>query len=194
MLRARNSIHDGMTIPKLRRLIRSKRFRIGSYHIVSQDPNVITVDDADFTCSQVLPSFILIWHDIERVTGYRWKCTSYIRNAPSHKRGHSIDLAPDWSVVDKYRYGVARGSDPVIWKRLPLINALLTLKDNHYGAYPFAACLESDHIHLQVFEPGSTIGSFDVVKWGQAKPIYKDTYQRIKLPDTMTGYLPPGSI
>jgi len=162
---------------------RSHVITIGNLVIPSQNPNVITEGDRVFSARFILPAFIALWLDIERATGYRWKATSYIRDSPSHKLGQAFDLAPDIAESAASLYAVTNHSDPVLYKRAPLIRALQTLKNNVYGKFHIGAFLEPDHIHLQtVPEFSGNTTPFFVAKWKIPKPIYPDTYERMRLP------------
>lgn len=158
-------------------------FAIGPYSIISQNPEVISEADRLQTAAYILPEFIRIWRDVESATGFRWKNTSYIRASPSHKKGHAFDLAPDIAPDSKGQYAVYNGSDPVLYKRAPLIRALQTLIHNEYGKFPMGIFIEPDHLHIQVLKPGGGHRfPTNIIKWGIAKPIYPDTYERMKLP------------
>lgn len=157
-------------------------FNIGQYQIISQDPSVISDANRRLSATRFLPAFINAWMAIEKATGYRWKSTSYIRDSPSHSLGHSFDLAPDIAPSASKLYSVNNGSDPVLYKRAPLIRALQTLKDIDYG-FHMGAFIEPDHIHLQVVPPNSgNAAPFFVAKWKVPKPIYSDTFERMELP------------
>lgn len=167
-------------------------FMIGSYQIVSQQPLSITPADREISATCYLPQFIQLWHDLEKVTGFRWKCTSYIRNSPSHKKGHSFDLAPAIAKHAEKHYAVNNGSDPVLYKREPLIRALQSLKDRDYGAgrNHVGIFIEPDHLHVQILAPKPGQDPTSTVKWKIPKPIYSDTESRMNLPLTKNGYLP----
>lgn len=181
-----------MTEKQLINLSKQRDFMIGNFRVVSQEPNAIPESQRSHSVVNYLPQLIAIWKDIEKVTGYRWKCTSYIRNSPSHSKGHAIDLAPHIEAKDVKHYAVYNQSDPVLYKRAPLVKALQRLKNidysgkrsNHLGIF-----LEPDHLHIQILAPTQGDNRVSVVKWGIPKPIYKDTYQRMDLPPTIKGYL-----
>lgn len=171
------------TLPYLSRMVRKQVFNLGPYQVVSQEPNAITAADLKATCQTYLPMFITLWADIERVTGHRWKCTSYIRRSPSHQRGHAFDLAPDLDPADAHAYAVSQGSDPVLYKRAPLIAALKRLVNCSYGPVPLGIFIEPDHLHVQVLNPDSGERyPTSVVAWPIPKPIYPDTLERMRLP------------
>lgn len=163
---------------------RQKAFRVGPYAIVSQDPTALKTN-FDSTVISYLPQFIALWRDIERATGHRWKCTSYIRNSPSHRMGHAFDLAPDIAPNSQQYYAVYNNSDPVLYKREKLILDLQKLRSRDYsnGMNKIGIFLEPDHLHVQVLAPnGGGNYPVNIVKWKIAKPIYPDTYQRMELP------------
>lgn len=172
-----------MNVDALINMTRSHVITLGNLVIPSQNPSVITEGDRIFSARYILPAFVKVWQDIERATGYRWKATSYIRDSPSHKLGQAFDLAPDIADSAKQHYAVTNGSDPVLYKRAPLIRALQSMKNNVYGDFHIGAFLEPDHIHLQVVPVYSgNSAPFFVAKWKIPKPIYGDTYERMKLP------------
>lgn len=164
-------------------LTRKDSFPIGPYLVKSQQPDVVSEDLRRQSAVNFLPAFIALWHDIEQATGYRWKCTSYIRDSPSHSLGHSFDLAPDIAANAAAQYAVTRMSDPVLYKRLPLIKALQTLRTRQYGITPVGIFIEPDHLHLQVLQKGGGERfPTSIVLWPVAKPIYSDTIARMQLP------------
>lgn len=170
---------------------REHLFSIGQYKFLSQHPNVLSEHHRSFVVPAFLPQFLQIWHDIEKVTGYRWRMTSYLRQSPSHRRGHAIDLAPWIAPEARSYYAVYNNSDPVLYKRAPLIRALQQLKNIDYSKNRFndmGIFIEPDHLHIQVLAPNFQGNPTSVVKWGIPKPVYHDTYQRLKLPVTDKGY------
>lgn len=159
--------------------------RIGAYSFYSQDPSFITSNPTTLANVRAyLPGWVRIWQAIERVTGHRWKCTSYIRDSFSHKEGWAIDLAPDFDREANRHYAVTRGSDPVLYKRAALYRALQQLVMTDFfgpslgvrtGIY-----IESDHLHIQVNQIGTGEAyPTSIIKWKAPKPIYSDTYQRM---------------
>lgn len=184
--------------PDIISLSRNKRFKIGNYEIISQEPDALRSPDRNVIISLWFPIFMFTWREIERVTGHRWKCTSYIRNSPSHSLGQSMDLAPDIDPSAERQYGVYVNSDPVLYKRAPLIRSLQSLNSDR-RVDPFLKTglpsnlgiglfIESDHIHMQVIKKDSSAQTFAIVKWGIAKPLYPDTYDRKELPFTSSKY------
>lgn len=172
-----------MTLERLLELIKRPTFQFGKYVVISQEPGTISDGDSIATARYYLPAFILAWNAIEEVTGHRWRCTSYIRNSPSHIRGQAFDLAPDIHPSAAHAYAVTNQSDPVLYKREPLIRALQSLRMDKFGDLPMGAFIEPDHIHLQILKPNSGERfPFSVIKWKIAKPIYPDTFERMKLP------------
>jgi len=160
-------------------------FKVGSFQIVSQMPSVITSGDRIKSTMDYLPQFLLFWHDLETATGYRWKNTSYIRDSPSHRMGQAFDLAPDFTAEAAATYAVGRNSDPVLYKRIALWEILKTLRSNDYSgdaSTKLGVFIEPDHLHLQVLSHAGG-GEFptNIIKWRIAKPIYPDTYERMKL-------------
>lgn len=123
-----------MTAKQLVNLSKERSFNVGPFTVVSQEPNALSERQRSTVVVKYLPQLLQIWKDIEKVTGYRWKCTSYIRNSPSHSKGHAIDLAPHISPRDTKLYAVHNQSDPVLYKRQPLVTALQRLKGNRYAS------------------------------------------------------------
>lgn len=165
---------------------RLPKFRVGQFEIVSQQPDIMSDRDRAEAVIRFLPQFLAIWCDIERVTGHRWKNTSYIRDSPSHSVGHSFDLAPDIADSARSNYAVYNGSDPVLYKREPLVKALQQLKNVQYsadGTNTIGIFIEPDHLHLQVLEPPVSKGYLNpVVKWQIPKDVYSDTRERMNMP------------
>lgn len=181
-----------MTGKQLINLSKERSFSIGPYQVVSQEPSALPENQRSKVVLNYLPQLLAIWRDIEKVTGYRWKCTSYLRNSPSHSKGHAIDLAPHIHPKDMKHYAVYNQSDPVLYKRQPLVTALQQLKNRRYSfdnSNHLGIFLEPDHLHIQVLAPDSQNSPVSIIKWGIPKPIYKDTKQRMGLPPTSKGYL-----
>lgn len=174
-----------ITNADLIKLAHLKRFKIGTYDIVSQDPSVVSSQDKQRSATLFLPQFIQLWADLEKATGFAWKCTSYLRDSPTHQRGQAFDLAPDIASNSEQYYAVYKRSDPVLYKRATLIRALQSLRNNDYsnGQNKIGIFIEPDHLHVQVLSPQGG-GDFptNVIKWRVAKPIYPDTYDRMDLP------------
>lgn len=181
-----------MNDKQLIQLSKEHIFHVGSYKFLSQNPNVLTSDIRSEVVPFYLPQFLKIWMDIEKVTGHRWRMTSYLRQSPSHKRGHAIDLVP-WIASDSRKfYAVYNNSDPVLYKRQPLFTALQKLKNVDYSKNRFndmGIFVEPDHLHIQVLAFNPQQARTSIVKWGIPKPVYNDTYSRVKLPVTSMGYL-----
>lgn len=168
---------------------RKERSVIGKFTIVSQAPGVIKEADRAVSRDVYLPMFLLFWQALEEATGFAWKCTSYIRNSPSHKTGQAFDLAPDIADSSTALYAVYNGSDPVLYKREPLIRALQSLRNASFGPVPLGVFIEPDHLHVQVLAEGQGEQfPTSTVKWKISKPIYGDTYDRMQLPMTNHGY------
>jgi hypothetical protein len=170
-------------------LIASSRkpdFYVGNYCVVSQKPDVISDAERKEVVPWYLPQFLSVWADIEQVTGYRWKNTSYLRASPSHSKGHSFDLAPEIAPSARSMYSVYSKSDPVLYKRKRLIQALQKLKYQNYsvkGNDKLGIFIEPDHLHIQILDVhGGGSNPAEIVKWRVPKPIYHDTYQRMNLP------------
>lgn len=166
-------------------LAKNKTFAVGPYSIVSQQPDALDKQYFDATVNAYLPSFILIWKMIEESTGHKWKCTSYIRNSPSHRRGQAFDLAPDIAPSANRFYAVTHNSDPVLYKREPLLRALQSLRDIDFSldrSFNIGLFVEPDHIHIQALAFNPTNTPTSVVKWKVPKAVYPDTYARMELP------------
>lgn len=179
-----------ITPSKLINLSREHMFMLGPYKVLSQDPSVLSPTQRAYVVPNFLPQFMNLWHDIEKVTGHRWKCTSYLRQSPSHSKGHAIDLAPHIAPSARQHYAVYNSSDPVLYKRIPLIRQLQTLRNRRYAkGNSIGIFLEPDHLHIQILSNEGTEHPVSIVKWGIPKPIYGDTDQRLALPATLNGYL-----
>lgn len=151
--------------------------------VYSQHPFIAKGPDKAYAESHYLPELKKAWAHIERTTGYRWKCTSYWRNSPSHRLGVSLDIAPDISAKSDHLYAVSKNSDPVLYKRTALIRKLQHAARTYTGGtYMVGVFIEPDHLHLQVLQAEPKKGFMRIVKWKVAKPIYPDTYQRMALP------------
>jgi hypothetical protein len=168
------------------KIVGRERFAIGRFLLVSQNPENIKKPGVLQSADLFLAPLIELWRDVELATKYRWKCTSFLRNSPSHEKGHALDIAPDFDVKTEPLYAVSRGSDPVLYKREPLIRALQSLANIDYspdGSFTMGIFIEPDHLHLQVLQPRSGQRfPTSVIKWRIAKPIYSDTYARMTLP------------
>lgn len=129
---------------------------------------------------------------VESATGYQWRPTSHWRQSPSHSQGIALDIAPEITPSDRKFYAVYRRSDPVLYKRAKLLRQLQSLCRKYNRAiqdgtfvmpYSIGLFIEPDHIHIHIAAPDPETGpQLEVVKWGIAKPVYPDTYQRMKLP------------
>jgi hypothetical protein len=150
--------------------------------IVSQlDPRLYNRPEVQ---RQLLPHLIWLWQQVEDATGYRWMSTSYWRDSPSHQYGYALDIAPDVANDSKEYYSTSRWSDPVLYKRKILIRKLQTLKDDVTPApLVYGIFIEPDHLHLHIALPNARFkpGVY-VFKWKVPKPVYDDTYERMKLP------------
>lgn len=125
---------------------------------------------------------------IEMETGFKWRVTSFIRSSPNHSTAQALDIAPDIAPDSLRYYAVTNKSDPVLYKRLPLMRALQRVCALYDPApYDAGIFVEPDHLHLQLFAPVSK-PHVKLIKWKQPKPVYPDTEQRMMLPMTSTGY------
>lgn len=160
-----------------------RNFSIKGYNFVSQNPDVISPGDFDRSINRYLPALLAFWIALERQTGFRWKCTSYIRNSPTHRKGQAIDLAPDWTAQAAPYYATNQGSDPVLYKREWLIRRLQALKNTSLpNGMKIGVFIEPDHLHVQVIKPEEYLPNVSTVKWEIPKPVYGDTYERMALP------------
>lgn len=155
---------------------------IDGREIVNQDISAISAADLAYVKSEYLPILIKVWKIVEAHTGFRWKSTSYIRESPSHKIGVALDIAPDISPASKHLYAVENLSDPVLYKREPLMRLLQSaVKRIPIFKYDVGLFVEPDHIHIGLFaregQPSNRL-----FKWGTYKPIYPDSAERMKLP------------
>lgn len=164
------------TIPSL--------LKIGNYSLISQEPTVISASDAHASLSRWLPNLLTFWQLLEEITGFRWKCTSYVRNSPTHLKGQAIDLAPEFAKSDEHYYATNNGSDPVLYKREWLIRRLQRMKNDPLPVpgMSIGVFIEPDHLHVQVLKPFADQSTIAVIKWKVPKPVYKDTFERMALP------------
>lgn len=157
--------------------------RYGAYEVVSQNPNIAKPNEKFYAEKYYLPELLRAWKHIEQVTGYRWKSTSYWRDSPSHKRGVSLDIAPDISPASEKFYAVTNGSDPVLYKRLRLLRALQqAARTFPIGPFQLGVFIEPDHLHIQVLKRGEGDLGMRIIKWKVPKAVYGDTYERMRLP------------
>lgn len=161
-------------------------FSLGSYLIVSQKPDVITPGDRLASVEKYLPAFISVWQAIEEATGHKWKNTSYIRDSPSHRLGQAFDLAPDIAPSSEKHYAVYKKSDPVLYKRQTLIEQLRSTCELDFPGsdeFSIGIFIEPDHLHLQALQKGGGEKyPVSTITWPVPKPVYGDTYERMKLP------------
>jgi len=166
---------------------------VGNFTFVSQNPEFITRPIARANVEKNVLPFITIWSDIERVTGHRWRCTSFLRQSPSHADGNAFDIAPDFTARSLPLYAASRGSDPVLYKRSILIRSLQLLKLNDYFSGAFdqqgtervgtVIAIEPDHLHIgRVLLGPVNVTPTVILKWRIVKPVYSDSGVRSKLP------------
>lgn len=152
--------------------------------LINQQPNVPGAKVAHVT----LPILLRVMDRLERITGYRWRITSFLRDSPSHRRGVSIDFSPDISESDLHKYGPFQNppSDPVLYKRTKLVRALQRLCRDPVLNREYADIgiyIEPDHLHVQLFSPESNKKNrVRLMKWRLIKPVYTDSARRSKLP------------
>lgn len=150
--------------------------------IVSQHPGVASPSAKRYAEAHYLPVLVKVWQDIERALGYRWHSTSYWRRSPSHRKGVSLDIAPDIAEDSKHRYAVFQMSDPVLYKRQKLMRDLQKFAHSHnYAPYSVGLFMEPDHIHIQLLQPEGT-PKVSLLKWRLVKPVYSDSARRVQLP------------
>lgn len=154
-----------------------------NWPIYSQDRGIASPDVTKEAETRALPALVKLWQAIEAQTGYKWRCTSYWRNSPSHVTGTALDIAPEVSEASEKYYAVTNASDPVLYKRERLIRDLqdvakmFRLPEFHAGIF-----IEPDHLHLQLFHREQGSPPTRVFKWKVPKPVYGDTLQRMRLP------------
>lgn len=165
--------------------MRPEILKIGNRTILSQDRSKYRGPNA----REYLYDLLKVMSAVEQYTGYKWKVTSFIRDSPNHKMACALDIAPDIASSSLADYAVTRRSDPVLYKRTPLIRALQKLcREVKLPGSDVGLFIEPDHIHVQLFEPESLVPEIYVFKWKIPKPVYGDTYDRMKLPMTCCGY------
>lgn len=161
------------------KLARNAQFYVGGRLILSNEPDAISPARLERVVPVTLPILLKAWTLIEKATGYKWKCTSFIRHSPSHAKGHSLDLVPDFHPSVKSAYNGSSMSDPIMHSRPELFAALIPFSDVRIDPhYNVVAAIESDHIHLQVIKGYSYPNAFTVLRWKDFKPVYKDTVYR----------------
>lgn len=158
--------------------------------IISQHPSIAPSEAVrTYAESEYLPKLIHAWQAVESITKYRWKCTSYWRNSPTHQHGEALDIAPDISDASNHLYAVTNGSDPVLYKRTSLMRALQRVCESMpWTSYLVGFFVECDHIHIQLLQrtPEQEAAGLNaiVIKWKQTKDAYSDSSERILLPMT----------
>jgi hypothetical protein len=164
-------------------LSKSPQFRLCGINFLSQNPNAVSAADRSHYVPLLLPQFVLLLNDIEKVTGHAWKVTSYIRDSPSHSKAQSIDFAPDVAPSAQKAYGVYKNSDPILHKRQKLYSQLSQLVHKRYdSANSIGIFVESDHLHVQALANEAGRAPVRIAKWGLRKPLYPDTDARNALP------------
>jgi len=157
---------------------------LGDRTVISQDRNAYT----GTSHQKYLIALLQVVSAIEQVTQHRWRLTSFIRQSPNHKTACALDIAPDIAAQDAHAYAVTRGSDPVLYKRAPLVRQLQRVcREFVHDNYDVGIFIEPDHLHLQLFTPSSPT-VMKVFKWKGPKQVYADTLERMVLPVTETGY------
>lgn len=155
---------------------------VNGFLVVSQDITVPSREVKQYAERYYLPLLLLAWNYIERVTGYKWRSTSYWRLSPTHQHGEAIDLVPDIARSSMKYYAVFRNSDPVLYKREKLMRQL----QHVCGIFPpqpfqIGIFVEPDHLHVQVLSKSKRFNSpMILVKWKQPKSTYGDTTTRMK--------------
>lgn len=158
------------------------------WQVINQEPSALMGNTDPDIVSANQAKLLDLADEIEQECGFAWKVTSFVRNSPSHRMAISMDIAPDISDSSANLYAVTHRSDPVLYKREPLIRALQRVAkrlnetpsdDNCLGIF-----IEPDHLHLQIYPATEwqPFGSVKVVKWKIAKSDYPDTHERMKLP------------
>lgn len=158
--------------------------RIEGRQVPSQHPDLYKGPNF----SLYLSWLVRVWTAVEEYTGHAWKATSFIRDSVNHSTGCALDIAPDIDPASAPYYAVTHHSDPVLYKRIPLMRALQKLcADVDPGRYSVGLFVEPDHIHIQLFIPeGEPV--IQVYKWKGPKEVYADTRGRMDLPPTDTWY------
>lgn len=153
-----------------------------AYTLINQDPTLLNSPRVYDNAIISLQDFVPLWLAIEAATGHRWRCTSFVRRSPSHQHGVAIDLTPYVTDRDLQHYSVTKMSDPVLYKRVPMIRALQRVAQNFLPKHgDIGIFIEPDHLHIQRFT-ASEPPRVELVKWKQPKFTYPDTLQRMKLP------------
>ena len=168
--------------------LRRSSFNRGGWTIISQKPKALRIPLP--AANSYLNELLTVVGMIEQATGHQWDITSYIRNSPSHKFGISIDVSPSFTPAARSQYAAFRRSDPVLYKRTPLIRSLQSLAAmmSPPGLHDVGVFIECDHLHIQLFRMEAQKPRIRIVKWKAPKPLYSDTHERMRLPMTTTGY------
>lgn len=153
--------------------------RMGGKLLVNQDPSA-TVSYIGQIVPTSLPVLLRAWDAIEAVTGYKWINTSFLRDSPSHKMGHAIDLVAKMDPELERVYALTHKSDPVLHSRLALMLKLLPLTKMSFSPLcDLVIAVESDHLHVQIVKRGSAgPHPTNIYRWADTKPIYNDTANR----------------
>lgn len=158
-----------------------KNLRVGNFSFVSQQPDIFRGPHS--VLREYVAEFVPFWAALEQATGFRWKSTSWLRDSKSHAKGYALDLAPDIIDRDWSLYSVSRMSDPVLYKRTRLMRDLQGLHHSyHPRRFSVGVYVEPDHLHVHLMKSSDGFPQVRVFKWKQPKPIYKDTFERMKLP------------
>lgn len=105
-------------------------------------------------------------HEIMKQTGFAWKLSAYVYDSFSHRDANAIDLVPD--IMEKYEdlYAHNYKSDPVLYRRKPLMIKLhkvtktKQLQDLVRDLLSYKAtvviAVEQNHLHLGVYKHDRT--------------------------------------
>lgn len=106
-------------------ILKKQHFSFDNKQWYSQDPDSLPDKQSrQYMFQNYMPLYSFIWKLIEMETGHAWRNTSLLRKSYSHVVGQAFDLAPEIAEGDKQYYGAYNGSDPVLYRRLPLLRAL----------------------------------------------------------------------
>lgn len=154
-------------------------FTVGGYHFLNNDSSAITPYEPTKILSFTVPALLAAWKAIERATGFRWRCTSFIRQSYSHKLGHSLDIVPDMTPQLQELYATSRKSDPILYGRPELFRRLQRLVGTKPpGDYTVVIAVESDHLHVQIQSAAGLPPGYRIWKWAAPKGCYVDTNER----------------
>ena len=122
--------------------------------------------DGTLVNNEDITKFLPILHEahmtLEHATRHAWDKTSYIRDSPNHSKAWALDVAPKIGLDLRPYYSYFKKSDPVLYKRVELLNRLKTIPASVFAAklrnlldnknLSVGYFIEPDHIHIQLLK------------------------------------------